>query len=85
MRRQNNNTNTKYNIPTKYPQFEGILQMMKIQLSELQIQPSILKNLSRAQRTALRNLCKNNNIIINKADKGSMIVIINGSDYITEG
>ena len=59
--------------------------MMKIQPSELQIQPSILKNLTRAQPTALRNLCKNNNIIINKADKGSPIVIRNRSDYITEG
>ena len=79
------NINIKSNTPTKYPQFEGTLQAMKIQLSELQINQSNSRNLSRAQRTALRNLSKNNNIIINKADKGSTIVIRNKTDYITEG
>ena len=54
--RQNKNINIKSNTPTKYPQFEGTLQAMKIQLSELQINQSNSRNLSRAQRTALRNL-----------------------------
>ena len=82
--RHNKNTN-KRNLLTKYPQFEGTLQAIKIQLSELQTDQSNMRNLSRAQSKALQNLCKNNNIVINKADKGSTIVIINKKDYIEEG
>ena len=37
------------------------------------------------ERIALRNLTNNDQIIINKADKGSTVVLQNKNDYITEG
>ena len=38
--------------------------------------------LTRAQRRALKELTTNKNIVINKADKGSTIVIEDKEDYI---
>ena len=42
-------------------------------------------NLTRNERLALKELTSNNDIIINKADKGSTIVVRNKKDYIREG
>ena len=36
------------------------------------------------QKRTLNKLCKNTDIVINKADKGSTIVIQNRTDYINE-
>lgn len=41
-------------------------------------------NLTRGERIALKNLMENDEIIINKADKGSTIVILNKSDYLEQ-
>ena len=41
-------------------------------------------NLTKQERIALRNLTNNNQIVINKADKGSTVVIQNKTDYIKE-
>ena len=41
-------------------------------------------NLTKQQRIALRKLTENDEIIINKADKGSTVVIQNKTDYIKE-
>ena len=40
------------------------------------------KNLSREEVKALNNLVKNKALVIQKADKGNNIVILNRSDYI---
>ena len=40
-------------------------------------------NLSEAELNALENLTKNKNLVIQKADKGNTVVIINKSDYKT--
>ncbi len=42
------------------------------------------KNLSRPEQAALDTLSNNDSIIIKPADKGSAVVVINKSDYITE-
>ena len=42
------------------------------------------KNLSREEVKALNNLVKNKALVIQKADKGNNIVIINRSDYISK-
>ena len=42
-------------------------------------------NLTKQERIALKNLISNDQIIINKADKGSTVVVLNKSDYIKEG
>ncbi len=41
-------------------------------------------NLTRGERHSLTELIKNRDITIKKADKGSSVVIMNSSDYITE-
>ena len=42
-------------------------------------------NLTREERLAIRTLANNDNIIINKADKGSTIVVLDKEDYIRDG
>ena len=42
-------------------------------------------NITRAERLALHKLAENTDIIINKADKGSTIVVQNKADYVKEG
>ena len=42
-------------------------------------------NITRAERIALEKLALNEDIIINKADKGSTVVVQNKSDYVAEG
>ena len=42
-------------------------------------------NLTRNERIALNNLSKRTDIVIDKADKGSAVVIINTADYIARG
>lgn len=42
-------------------------------------------NLTKQERIALKNLINNDQIIINKADKGSTVVVLSTTDYIKEG
>ena len=42
-------------------------------------------NITRAERIALERLALNEDIIINKADKGSTVVVRNKTDYVAEG
>ena len=70
--------------PTKFLQFENTLEHMKLALSNLPCNVKVQSNLSHRQKTALISLCKNKHIVINKADKGSTVVIQNRSDYITD-
>ena len=60
-----------------------------IQSELMQISESIttreIDNLSRAERKALTSLKENKLIVVNKADKGSTIVVQNKADYIENG
>ena len=64
------------------PKFEGVLEAMKIEISQIPITDNIPPNLSRGERKALRELICDKDLIINKADKGSTIVVQNRADYI---
>ena len=43
-----------------------------------------VSNFSEAELNALENLAKNKNLVIQKADKGNTVVIINKNDYKTK-
>ena len=61
---------------------EGVLEAMKIEISQIPITDNLPPNLSRSERKALRELKCDKDLIINKADKGSTIVVQNRTDYI---
>ena len=57
---------------------------MKIKISEISTTDSIPHNLSLEEQKALRELKNDTDLIINKADKGSTIVVQNRADYIRD-
>ena len=61
---------------------EGVLEAMKIEISQIPITDNLPPNLSRSEHKALRELKCDKDLIINKADKGSTIVVQNRTDYI---
>ena len=42
------------------------------------------RNLSKEEHIALNNLIKNKDLVIQKADKGNTVVVINKYDYISK-
>jgi len=48
----------------------------------LDLKQNVKDNLTKNERIALSNLTQCTDIVINKADKGSTIVILTRSDYI---
>ena len=64
------------------PKLEGVLEAMKIEISQIPITDNIPPNLSRGERKALQEIICDKDLIINKADKGSTIVVQNRADYI---
>ena len=60
---------------------EGILETIKVELSQIPITNSLPHNLSLNERKALRELKCNSDLVINKADKGSTIVVQDRSDH----
>ena len=63
---------------------ENFINSVREQISDIDFEQGINPNLTINERKALRNLQDDNSIIINKADKGSTIVIQNHKDYATE-
>ena len=57
---------------------------MKIKISEIPTTDNIPQNLFPREHTALRELKSNTDLVINKADKGSTIVVQNRADYIKD-
>ena len=55
---------------------------MKVEISNIPTTVNIPHNLSQKERKALRELICDKDLIINKADKGSTIVVQNRADYI---
>lgn len=56
----------------------------KLELSSIEVQ-KFTDNVQKIEREAIRSLRNNNDIIIKKADKNNMCVIMKKSDYIKEG
>ena len=67
-----------------FPSLEGVLEAMKVEISQIPITDNLPHNLSPSERKALRELKCNKDLIINKADKGSTIVVQNKADYILD-
>lgn len=64
---------------------EDMFETIKLETSKLEQHATTQHNLTRKERLALKELASNHNLIINKADKGSTIVIRHRHDYIAEG
>ena len=64
---------------------EDALEAMKVEISDLEQHPTLKHNLSRKERLTLKELTLNHDLIINKADKGSTIVVRDRNDYIEQG
>ena len=63
---------------------EGVLETMKLELLNITT-TTTPHNLSPEERKALRELKHNTDLVINKADKGSTIVVQAKADYIRDG
>ena len=75
------NTNLrKLNFSTA--KLEGVLKAVKIEISQIPSTDNPPPNLTPSERKALRELKNDKDLIINKADKGSTIVVQNRTDYI---
>ena len=64
---------------------ENVINIIKEDLSSLDYEQTPGRNLTCEERRALTALRDNNSLVINKADKGSTIVVQNHSDYATAG
>ena len=62
---------------------EGVLEAMKIEISQIYSTDNPPPNLTPSERKALRELKHDKDLVINKADKGSTIVVQNRTDYIS--
>ena len=73
----------KYDSNFSFAKLEGVLETTKVEITQIPITDKTPHNLSRSERKALRDLKCNSDLVINKADKGSTIVVQNKSDYIS--
>ena len=65
---------------------EDTFEAIKLDISKMDEQQQTQNhNLTRKEKQALRELASNNDIIVNKADKGSTVVVKHRNDYIQEG
>ena len=81
---QSNQTNTNsFNLGPKA--LEDAFETMRDEIAKLEPHITTKHNLTRKERMTLKDLTTNHNLIINKADKGSTIVVRNKGDYIREG
>ena len=92
---QNNNNNRKFprrKIQRRKPKrhfisftdIEGVFEAIKLEISHVATTDKIPYNLSLEERKALGELKSNTDLVINKADKGSTIVVQNRTDYIND-
>ena len=58
---------------------------MRHELANLKPNTTTEHNLNRRERGALKELTSDHNLIINRADKGSTVVVRNRADYVQEG
>ena len=78
--------NSRYQPPiTTNVTLENSLDLMREELSSLHYEQEPSHNLTFGEHVALMNLKDDNSLMINKADKGSTIVVQNHSDYALAG
>ena len=63
---------------------EGVLEEIKLEISRIATMDKIPYNLTLKERKALWELKCNSDLVINKADKGSTIVVQDRADYIRD-
>ncbi len=63
---------------------ENYIKMTKLEIEKMKT-PKITRNLTKGELLGLKNLARDKDIVIRKADKNSMIVIQNVEDYKNEG
>ena len=80
-----NNTNDNQSHLLGPKALEDAILAMKNEITNIEQHPTSKHNLTRKERQALKELVDNHTLIINKADKGSTIVVRNRTDYIKEG
>ena len=64
---------------------ENTIEQLKLKMVQIEYTQSKTDNLTRNERRALVNLTARTDIVINKADKGSTIVILDRTQYISDG
>ncbi|MCY4327357.1 MAG: GIY-YIG nuclease family protein, partial [Rhodobacteraceae bacterium] len=77
-----NNTNTQ-NLGPK--PLEDAFLAMRNEIANITETQTVKHNLTRGERLALTQLSSNHNLVINKADKGSTIVVRSRDEYIKAG
>ena len=68
--------------PTENLHLENTIEQLKLGMDQLDYIQSKSDNLTKSERIALRNLTDRTDIVINKADKGSTIVVLNKEQYV---
>ena len=63
---------------------EGVLEEIKLEISRITTMDKITYNLTLKERKALWELKCNSDLVINKADKGSTIVVQDRADYVRD-
>ncbi len=64
---------------------ENYIYALNMGATRLRQKNNVFQNLNMHQRQALHQLSRNEKIVINKADKGSTIVILDKQDYMEKG
>ena len=85
-RKPTQNTNTSTNPQNLGPKaLEDAFEAARIEKAQIEQCPTLKHNLTRNERSALKELTSNTDLVINKADKGSTIGVRHRTDYIGEG
>ena len=72
--------------PTQNPlSLEAFALVKKLKIAHLKPTCPKRQNITKAERNAIKELSNNKEIVIKPADKGGATVILNTTDYITEG
>jgi hypothetical protein len=72
--------------PTQNPlSLEAFALVNELKLAQLKPTCPKRQNITKAERKAIKELSNNKDIVIKPADKGGATVILNTTDYITEG
>ena len=73
------------NRPSIALNLENLIEQFKVEMDSIDYSQSKTDNLTIGERKALSALMKRTDIVINKADKGSTIVVLDRNQYIKDG